>query len=98
MSSASGVEDSDFDVSLVKGNASDDIKRMIGDPGGFFLRFRQQPESSPMFGEAICKRLVVTEISINAKAEEERKLEARLVLETDVQEGAWGKTLLHLGA
>lgn len=87
MSANSSLEGRDFDVSLVKGNASDDIKRMIGDPGSFFLRYRQQPENSPLFGEAICKRLVVTEISINAKVEEERKLEARLVLETDVHEG-----------
>lgn len=88
-SSTSDIENADFDVSLIKGNASDDIKRMIGDPGSFFLRYRQQPESSPLFGEAICKRLVVTEISINAKTEEERKLEARFVLETDVHEGAF---------
>ena len=69
------------------GNASDDLKRLIGDPGSFFASRRPGSVEGPIFAESIQKRLKCTEISINRKAEEERKLEARYVVETEVTEG-----------
>lgn len=76
-----------FDISQIVGNASNDIKRLIGDPGGFLANRQPNPGQGPIFGESIQKRLRCTEISINKKAEEERKMEARYVIETEVAEG-----------
>ena len=79
--------DDAFDISHIAGNASDDLKRLIGDPGSFFASRRPGSVEGPIFAESIQKRLKCTEISINRKAEEERKLEARYVVETEVTEG-----------
>jgi len=74
------------DLSHISGNATDDIKRILGNPGRFYRQL--QPENTPpMFGDSILTRMVVTEISINNKAEEPKKVEGRVVLELDVAEG-----------
>ena len=77
----------EFDISQITGNASDDIKRTICNPGYFFRSHRVESFGSPIFGESIQKRMKVVEISLNKKAEEARKLEARVVVELDVTEG-----------
>lgn len=78
-----------FDISQIAGNASDDIKRIIGNPSDFFQNHHVKDFRSPIFGESIQKRMKVVEISLNRKAEEEKKLEARLVVELDVTEGQY---------
>lgn len=83
-----------FDISQIKGNASDDIKRTIGNPGSFFQIFGHAGVKDPssrslMFGVSILKRLKAVEISLNRKAEEEKKMEARVVVELDVTEGQY---------
>jgi len=76
-----------LDISQITGNASDDIKRTIGNPGGFFQRFGDvRDPGSPMFGGSILKRLKTVEVSLNRKAEEEKKMEARVVVELEVTE------------
>lgn len=74
------------DISHISGNASDDIKRILGNPGRFYRHF-QPSNTPPIFGDSIQTRMVVTEISINNKAEEPRKVEGRVVLELDVADG-----------
>jgi len=76
----------EFDISQITGNASDDIKRTICNPGYFFPGHRVENFGSPIFGDSIQKRMKVVEISLNKKVEEERKLEARVVVEVDVTE------------
>jgi acyl-coenzyme A thioesterase 13 len=73
-----------FDISHIVGNASDNIKRSVGNPAGLFWN---QDFESPLFGESIQNRMKVVEISLNRKAEEQKKLEARVVVELDVTEG-----------
>jgi len=80
-----------FDISQITGNASDDIKRTIGNPGGFFKSHGYLVENLSsstilLFGESILKRMKVVEISLNGKPEEEKKMEARVVVELDVTE------------
>ena len=84
------------DISHISGNASDDIKRILGNPGRFYGH-SQTENTPPMFGDSILTRMAVTEISINNKAEEPRKVEGRVVLELDVAEGMYGAPLLRLG-
>jgi acyl-coenzyme A thioesterase 13 len=83
-----------IDTSQIAGNASDDIKRTIGNPNRFFQRLRgnrvkDSDPSSPMFADSILKRMKTVEISLNRKAEEEKKMEARVVVELDVTEGQY---------
>ena len=84
-----------FDISQITGNASDDIKRTIGNPADFFQTYRVEDltgshaSSSIVFGGSILKRMKVVEISLNRKAEEEKKMEARVVIELDVVEGQY---------
>lgn len=80
-------EEDIFDIARIAGNASDEIKRVTGNPGDFFAYHSPHEITSPIFGESLQKRLKVTEISIRKKEEEERKLEARMVFEVDVTEG-----------
>lgn len=87
MAHSTDTSDDAFDISHIAGNASDDLKRLIGDPGSFFSSRRPESVEGPIFAESIQRRLRCTEISINKKAEEERKLEARYVVETEVAEG-----------
>lgn len=72
------------DISRIAGNASHDIKQFLA---GSVLTKHDQKERSQTFAESIQRRLQVTEVSINKKAEEEKKLEARVVLELEVSEG-----------
>ncbi|KAF9553277.1 hypothetical protein CPC08DRAFT_673420 [Agrocybe pediades] len=78
--------DNSFDISHIAGNASDDIKQLIGNPHAFLSGYRNTANSPARFGESIQKRLRVTEISIIKKAEEEKKTEGRVVVELEVGE------------
>jgi len=77
-----------FDISQITGNASDDIKRTIGNPRGFFksLRVKDPRSSDLLFGGSVLKRMKIVEITLNRKAEEEKKMEAKVVVELDVTE------------
>jgi acyl-coenzyme A thioesterase 13 len=81
------IEEDIFDIAHIAGNASDEIKQTVGNPGDFYTHRRPHEITSSIFGESIAKHLKVTEISIKKKEEEERKLEARMVFEIDVTEG-----------
>jgi acyl-coenzyme A thioesterase 13 len=82
---------SDADISHITGNAPDDVKRFVASSHKIF---KQNKAQGPLFGEEIHKRMVVTEVSIVPKAEEPKKHEGRVVLETDVAEGVcFGGTL-----
>lgn len=83
----------EFDISQVAGNASDHIKRRLGDISSAKTRLLSLSNST--FGGAIGLRLKLTELSIISKAEEPNKLEGRAVLEIDVAEGK-RKTCLSL--
>ena len=76
-----------FDISQITGNASDNIKHAVGHIGGFFKNRRVKDLSTSIFGESILNRMKVVEVSLNRKAEEEEKMEARVVVEVDVTEG-----------
>lgn len=78
-----------LDTSKIAGNGSDELKQLLGDIGEFFHSRRAAGMITSGFGEAIQRRLRVTEISFNKKAEEERKKEARMVMETEVHEGTY---------
>lgn len=41
----------------------------------------------PAFGQSISRRMVVTEMNVAQKPEEPRKVESRIVMELDVEEG-----------
>ena len=59
-----GPMDDVFDISQIAGNASDDIKRIIGNPGVFFQSVRAEDVGSSMiFGRSIIiqYKVVVTE-------------------------------------
>lgn len=72
------------DISHIAGNAPDNVKRLVGDPKTFFTG---GSSGHPIFGEAIQRRLSAIEMSINKKAEEPKKTEARYVMEIEVAEG-----------
>lgn len=77
-----------FDTSNISGNASEEIKRLLGDiPTIFGTYFKPEGQSYNGFGKIIKDRMVVTELSILQKAEEPNKLEGRAVLEIDVLQG-----------
>ena len=72
---------------------SDDIKRTIGNPGGGFFQLESPSHRVAQFlymvhSKSILKRIKIVEISLNRKAEEEKKKEARVV-ELDVTEGQY---------
>lgn len=73
------------DFSHIAGNVSDDVKRALGFPEKYFVNEDAPP--SPIFGEAIHRRLKVTEMSVYNKVEEPSKLEVRVVVETVVVDG-----------
>jgi acyl-coenzyme A thioesterase 13 len=83
------------DISHVKGNASDEIKRIVGDPVAFFRRFRTLDFKSQLFGETIADRLRVTEISLYEKPEEPKKMEAKVIVEITVKEGTYQPELAY---
>lgn len=75
------------DPSKIIGNASEDVKRLIGDPVPIFLGKRSIRDGS--FGASIIKRLIVKEVSVVDKFEEPRKKEGRVVCEVIAKEGAY---------
>lgn len=77
--------DSGFDISKIAGNCSEETKQLLGNIRTF-LRFGGK-EGTTQFGDAIQSRLRVTEMTVNKKVEEENKLEAKVVMEIEVQEG-----------
>jgi len=78
---------STFDISQISGNASDQIKAVLGDLANGPISRRPEGVNTPIFGESIQKRLKVTEISINKNREEPSRTEGRMVIEVDVGEG-----------
>lgn len=76
-----------MDISHIKGNASADVKRLLGNPSAFFRTFRTEDFNHQLFGDAISDRLSCTEISLCKKPEAPKKVEAKLVVEITVQEG-----------
>ena len=82
------------DVSLIAGNAPDNVKELIGDPHLFFSTISGTADLEdtegyqPIFGESIQKRMRVVELSLEKKKEEESRIETRLVIELDVERGA----------
>ena len=81
----------EFDISQVAGNASDHIKRRLGDISSAKTRLLSLSNST--FGGAIGLRLKLTELSIISKAEEPKREER--FLKFDVAEGK-RKTCLSL--
>ena len=77
---------SNQDISHISGNASDEAKRIFSLLTNF-LTIGSPGTSGPTFGDSIVRKLVVTEISIEKKAEEPKKLECRFVFETTVEDG-----------
>jgi len=81
-------------TSQILGNAPEDIKRLLSSPHQYFESFKSRnsrftsnrSSTLPPFGDAICERLRVTEISILEKPDEPSKLEGRIVIETEVSE------------
>ncbi|PPR01588.1 hypothetical protein CVT26_013327 [Gymnopilus dilepis] len=67
--------------SHIAGNAPDDVKSFLEN-----LLTSPRTGRSPTFAESVERRLKVTEVSIQKKSEEERKTEARVVLELEVSE------------
>jgi len=75
-------------VSEISGNAPDKVKAIVGDLDGLFRAVRgNNIKMGSRFGDSILLRFKVAEVSINKKAEEPKKLEGRVVVETVVEEG-----------
>ena len=73
------------DISKIDGNASDNIKEILGNIPLMFARSPVE-NGAGTFGASILKRMAVTELSVLTKAEEPQKLEARAVCELTVEE------------
>lgn len=65
----------------VGGNASEDVKRHVVSVLSFFMH------DGKGFADAIGGRLNVTEVSIQKKAEEPKRLEGKVVCEIVVEQG-----------
>jgi acyl-coenzyme A thioesterase 13 len=76
----------DNDVAHISGNAAAELKRGISNPL-LFIGKTSTAGKALCFGELIATRLIVTEVSIEKKAEEPQKQEARVVCEVTVAEG-----------
>lgn len=74
-------------MSQVAGNASHEVKEI---PIKWLAFFRRRGNS---FCCPISRRLRVTEVSINPNQEDANRVEARVVCEIDVEEGALGPLL-----
>lgn len=70
----------------ILGNASDEVKRKLG-AADYAPIFGGNAGRNPIFGHSIAKRMTVTEISIERKAEEPQKSESRVVCEVTVEDG-----------
>ena len=81
---------STFNPANISGNAPLELKALLGDAKNGVYSRRPQKFSSPIFGESIQERLVVSEMSINQNSDEEKRTEARMVFELDgVTEGLY---------
>jgi len=79
-----------FNPVKIKGNAPIELKALLGDTKNGVYSRRPQKFSSPIFGEGIQERLVVTEMATNQNSDEEKRMEARMVFELDgVTEGGY---------
>lgn len=74
-----------LDISKIAGNVSDETKQLLGNVG-VFLRMGLEEETT-QFGDAIQSRLRVMDITVRKSEVEENKMEARVVMEIEVQEG-----------
>jgi len=86
------VEEVEQDLAkAIGGNASDDVKRFVGNMSALLHRRGQFADGNAlprkkMFGEDIVDRMVVKEVSVIQKAEEPLKTEGRVVCEITVDE------------
>jgi len=79
-----------FNPENISGNAPTELKALLGDTKNGVYSRRPQKFSSPIFGESIQERLVVTEMATNQNPDEEKRTEARMVFELDgVTEGGY---------
>lgn len=78
------IAEKPIDISHIKGNAPDDVKRLLASS---YKIFKGKEDMGNLFGEEIHKRMVVTEVSVVPKAEEPKKKEGRVVVEMEVFEG-----------
>lgn len=83
----------DSDVAHISGSATAATKRTVSNPGKFFGNYYPDIIKKPIFGEDIFRRMKVVDVSVDPKAEEEKKLEAKVVIEIDVAEGAQAKAM-----
>lgn len=81
------------DVVHISGSATTATKRAISNPGKFFGNYHRDIIKKPIFGEDIFRRMKVVEVSVDPKAEEQKKMEAKVVVEIDVAEGAQAKEM-----
>ncbi|RXW15397.1 hypothetical protein EST38_g10458 [Candolleomyces aberdarensis] len=92
------MSSSAVDISSISGNASDSTKEVLSSVHRIFANRTGNDNAGPIFGEAIQKRLQVTEVSVNPKAEEPQRLEGKVVLETIVEEDMLnGGGIIHGG-
>lgn len=73
---------------IIAGNVSEELKEQFSDLHSLF-GMKLEGAAMPLFGDSIIRRLQVTEISIQKKAEEPLKDEGRVVLEIEVREGGF---------
>lgn len=76
----------DDPAAYIVGNVPQDVKLLLSEPLKIFS-MRGPHVKSPLFGDSIVSRMVVTEASINPKNEEPLKKEGRVVCEIRVEEG-----------
>ncbi|KAF8652273.1 hypothetical protein AX16_004489 [Volvariella volvacea WC 439] len=79
----------------IAGNASDEVKEVLSSVHTYFMF----PFTPGVFGDAIAKRVVTTEVTVRAHEDSEgKRYEGRVVVETTVEpdmvNGAWS---LHGG-
>ena len=67
-------------IARSEGNASQEVKEKLATIWSQFVE-------GPAFANTVARRVEVTEMSITPKAEEPKKVEARVVLELDVTGG-----------
>jgi acyl-coenzyme A thioesterase 13 len=76
------------DIAHISGNAAPEVKQTVAKPHLFFGMTSTSGKAKG-FGDSIAARLVVTEVSIEKKAEEPQKREGRVVCELPVDEGVF---------
>jgi acyl-coenzyme A thioesterase 13 len=77
--------DSYLDVAHIKGNVSDDTKRLVAQPMQTFMA--TDPSGNVIgFAPTVVERLEIIEVSVHPKRDEPRKKEAYVVIELDALE------------